>query len=49
MTGPASTPSIPGVDVPDHRGRTGPDRTGRDLAGNPRAHVADVELLAAED
>ena len=28
MTGPASTPSIPGVDVPDHRGRTGLDRTG---------------------
>jgi nudix-type nucleoside diphosphatase (YffH/AdpP family) len=38
---------IPGVDVPDHRGRTGLDRAGRDLTGNPGIVVRDVELLAA--
>src|SRR4051812_6392643 len=27
--------SVPGVDVPDSRGRTGLDRVGRDLTGNP--------------
>ncbi|MDY0910735.1 NUDIX domain-containing protein [Microbacterium sp. CFBP9034] len=37
----------PGIDVPDHRGRTGLDRTGRDLDGNPDVRVTDVELLAA--
>jgi nudix-type nucleoside diphosphatase (YffH/AdpP family) len=37
----------PGVDVPDHRGRTGLDRTGLDLARNPQVRVTDVELLAA--
>jgi nudix-type nucleoside diphosphatase (YffH/AdpP family) len=37
----------PGVDVPDHRGRTGLHQTGRDLARNPRVRVVDVELLAA--
>ena len=37
----------PGIDVPDHRGRTGLDRTGRDLDGNPRVRIVDVELLAA--
>lgn len=42
-----STASVPGVDVPDHRGRTGLDRTGLDLTGNPRVRVVDVELLAA--
>jgi nudix-type nucleoside diphosphatase (YffH/AdpP family) len=47
MSGAASSASTPGVDVPDHRGRTGLDRTGRDLAGNPRVRVVDVELLAA--
>ena len=36
-----------GVDVPDARGRTGLDRVGRDLAGNPDVVVRDVELLAA--
>ena len=46
MTAEASA-SVPGVDVPDHRGRTGLDRTGRDLTGNPRVRVVDVELLAA--
>jgi nudix-type nucleoside diphosphatase (YffH/AdpP family) len=47
MTAEASAASVPGVDVPDHRGRTGLDRTGRDLTGNPRVRVVDVELLAA--
>ncbi|MFH8249265.1 NUDIX domain-containing protein [Microbacterium sp. B2969] len=37
----------PGVDVPDHRGRTGLDRTGRDLDRNSNVRVTDVELLAA--
>ena len=37
----------PGIDVPDSRGRTGLDRTGRDLTGNPDVVVRDVELLAA--
>jgi nudix-type nucleoside diphosphatase (YffH/AdpP family) len=40
-------PSRPGIDVPDHRGRTGLDRAGLDLTGNPRVRVRDVELLAA--
>jgi nudix-type nucleoside diphosphatase (YffH/AdpP family) len=39
--------SVPGLDVPDHRGRTGLDRAGRDLDRNPRVRVTDVELLAA--
>lgn len=37
----------PGIDVPDHRGRTGLDRVGRDLDRNPDVRVTDVELLAA--
>jgi nudix-type nucleoside diphosphatase (YffH/AdpP family) len=36
----------PGVDVPDGRGRTGLHLAGRDLTGNPRVTVRDVELLA---
>lgn len=43
----AESAGIPGVDVPDARGRTGLDRIGRDLDGNPRVRVRDVELLAA--
>jgi len=39
--------SVPGIDVPDFRGRTGLDRAGRDLTGNPDVVVTDVELLAA--
>ena len=39
--------SVPGIDVPDHRGRTGLDQVGRDLTGNPDVVVKDVELLAA--
>lgn len=38
---------VPGVDVPDQRGRTGLDRAGRDLSGNPDVVVRDVELLAS--
>lgn len=38
---------VPGVDVPDARGRTGLDQTGRDLSGNPRVRVADVRLLSS--
>jgi nudix-type nucleoside diphosphatase (YffH/AdpP family) len=38
--------SVPGIDVPDSRGRTGLDRVGRDLTGNPGVVVRDVELLA---
>lgn len=41
------TLSRPGIDIPDHRGRTGLDRTGRDLDRNPDVRVTDVELLAA--
>ena len=33
--------------MPDHRGRTGLDQAGRDLDGNPRVRIVDVELLAA--
>jgi nudix-type nucleoside diphosphatase (YffH/AdpP family) len=44
--GTAVTDLIPGIDLPDARGRTGLDRTGRDLTGNPGVVVRDVELLA---
>lgn len=37
----------PGIDIPDHRGRTGLDRAGRGLDGNPDVRVTDVEVLAA--
>src|ERR1700742_3723314 len=37
----------PGVDVPDHRGRTGLDQAGRDLGRNPDVVVRDVELTSA--
>ncbi|MFI9785660.1 NUDIX domain-containing protein [Kitasatospora sp. NPDC051984] len=36
----------PGIDVPDHRGRTGLDRAGRDLRGNPDVVVREVELTS---
>ncbi|KAA6215619.1 NUDIX domain-containing protein [Streptomyces filamentosus] len=36
----------PGVDVPDHRGRTGLDRAGRGLDRNPDVVVRDVELTS---
>lgn len=35
----------PGVDRPDARGRTGLDRVGRDLTGNPDVVVRDVEVI----
>ncbi|MGW6417340.1 NUDIX domain-containing protein [Streptomyces sp. NPDC055055] len=38
--------SRPGVDVPDHRGRTGLDRAGRDLVRNPSVRVRDVEVTS---
>ncbi|MFB9894463.1 NUDIX domain-containing protein [Planobispora takensis] len=38
---------VPGVDVPDRRGRTGLDRVGTDLTGNPRVRVREVELLSS--
>ena len=45
--GQPAAPGRPGIDVPDARGRTGLDQTGRDLAGNPRVRIHDVELTAA--
>ncbi|MGC5169471.1 NUDIX domain-containing protein [Microbacterium sp. DT81.1] len=42
-----SPAGCPGADIPDSRGRTGLDRTGLDLTGNPRVRVTDVELVAA--
>jgi nudix-type nucleoside diphosphatase (YffH/AdpP family) len=36
-----------GIDIPDHRGRTGLDQAGRSLAGNPDVVIRDVELLAS--
>ncbi|MFC8450467.1 NUDIX domain-containing protein [Kitasatospora sp. NPDC057223] len=37
-----------GVDTPDRRGRTGLDRHGRDLTGNPRVRVEEVEVLSCD-
>jgi nudix-type nucleoside diphosphatase (YffH/AdpP family) len=37
--------AVPGIDIPDSRGRTGLDRAGRDLDRNPRVRIADVELV----
>ena len=36
----------PGIDVPDHRGRTGLDQTGRGLDRNPAVVVRDVEVTS---
>ncbi|MFJ2863966.1 NUDIX domain-containing protein [Kitasatospora sp. NPDC087314] len=36
----------PGIDTPDHRGRTGLDRDGRGLDRNPDVVVRDVELTS---
>ncbi|TAJ49116.1 MAG: NUDIX domain-containing protein [Herbiconiux sp.] len=50
MTHPSAEPpptGRPGIDVPDRRGRTGLDQTGRDLTGNPRVRVLDVQLLTS--
>ncbi|MEU2653703.1 NUDIX domain-containing protein [Streptomyces sp. NPDC007325] len=38
--------SRPGIDIPDHRGRTGLDRTGRDLDRNPDIVIRDVQLTS---
>ncbi|MEV0094843.1 NUDIX domain-containing protein [Streptomyces sp. NPDC050738] len=38
----------PGIDTPDRRGRTGLDRHGRDLDGNPGVRISDVEVLACD-
>ncbi|PJJ62037.1 NUDIX domain-containing protein [Compostimonas suwonensis] len=37
-----------GIDEPDARGRTGLHLTGRDLAGNPRVKVRDVQVLSSD-
>ncbi|MFI6759749.1 NUDIX domain-containing protein [Micromonospora sp. NPDC050417] len=37
-----------GLSTPDRRGRTGLDRVGRDLDGNPRVRVRDVTLLSSD-
>jgi nudix-type nucleoside diphosphatase (YffH/AdpP family) len=42
-----TTEGRPGIDIPDGRGRTGLDREGRDLSGNPNVVVRDVELLSS--
>ena len=36
-----------GIDTPDRRGRTGLDRTGLDLTGNPCVKVREVKLLSS--
>jgi nudix-type nucleoside diphosphatase (YffH/AdpP family) len=41
-----TTVPVPGIHVPDARGRTGLDRAGRDLTGNPGVVIRDVELIA---
>ncbi|WP_432104688.1 NUDIX domain-containing protein [Streptomyces sp. bgisy091] len=40
--------SRPGVDTPDHRGRTGLHLAGRDLARNPGVRIRDVELTSQQ-
>ncbi|MHC5908050.1 NUDIX domain-containing protein [Streptomyces sp. S6] len=40
------SPSTPGVDTPDHRGRTGLDRAGQGLDRNPDVVVRRVELTS---
>ncbi|MFE3137670.1 NUDIX domain-containing protein [Streptomyces scopuliridis] len=37
-----------GIDTPDRRGRTGLDQHGRDLTGNPRVRIKDVEVLSCD-
>jgi nudix-type nucleoside diphosphatase (YffH/AdpP family) len=43
---PQPGPARPGVDRPDHRGRTRLTEAGRDLQGNPDVVVRDVELTS---
>ncbi|MCW2578090.1 MAG: nudK, partial [Modestobacter sp.] len=44
----SSTTTTAGIDEPDRRGRTGPDRIGRDLPGNDGVRFRDVELLSTD-
>ncbi|MFE0134705.1 NUDIX domain-containing protein [Streptomyces sp. NPDC059037] len=37
-----------GLDTPDRRGRTGLDRHGHGLTGNPRVRIRDVEVLSCD-
>ncbi|MFG2195942.1 NUDIX domain-containing protein [Streptomyces sp. NPDC048639] len=37
-----------GIDTPDRRGRTGLDLHGRDLTGNPRVRITDVQVLSCD-
>jgi len=37
-----------GIDTPDRRGRTALDQHGRDLTGNPRVRIREVELLSSD-
>ncbi|MCX5209921.1 NUDIX domain-containing protein [Kitasatospora sp. NBC_00240] len=37
-----------GIDTPDRRGRTGLDRHGRDLTGNPDVRIEQVEVLSCD-
>jgi len=46
MVQPSERSGRVGVDVPDSRGRTGLDRVGRDLAGNPDVVIRDVEVTS---
>ena len=46
-TSAAPATGTPGIDIPDRRGRTGLDQSGRDLTGNPRVRVLDVKLLSS--
>jgi len=45
-TAPSPSPATPGVDTPDHRGRTGLDRAGHGLDRNPDVVVRRVELTS---
>lgn len=38
--------AVPGIDIPDHRGRTGLDTAGRDLTRNADVVIRDVELCS---
>ncbi|GAA1349374.1 NUDIX domain-containing protein [Streptomyces beijiangensis] len=40
--------TTPGIDTPDRRGRTGLDRQGHGLDGNPRVRISDVEVLSSD-
>jgi len=46
MVQPSERAGRVGADVPDSRGRTGLDRVGRDLTGNPDVAVRDVEVTS---